>query len=150
MFNKIRNWFMPEKPASPSLYQEAVFRYRVMSLPDASVYGEIRMITVLYDRIRSYESELRKAIRALEENIPFVSSPGERQIYLPHFYFDDNGGFLNPKEAQAQFIEQAILFLELYERKENALEQDRILQMNLYRLAPIVTNVIELSEALTP
>lgn len=70
------------------------------------------------------------------------------EVYLPEFYTDKQGCYIDPIHATRRFIELAIEFLECYERCEQDTLRDFIIEKNLTLTQHIVNNILILSKEL--
>lgn len=70
------------------------------------------------------------------------------EVYLPQFYTDRNGCYIDPIAATTAFVELAIEFLELYEKYEQGIQHEFILEKNLTITQHIVNNILIVSKEL--
>lgn len=151
MFKKLKDWWKAaEQPASP--YQEALLRLQRSSSPGVRVFGDVSRIAVLVKTIDQYTAYIQNAIRCLEEDI-FFKHPeeaiGVKTISRKAFYLSKNGEYLNVDEEHTSFVHHARYLLELYERESEKTDQNAVRTNNLYRILPVVNNLISLSSQIT-
>lgn len=151
MFKKLTAWWQAETPTL-SPYQEALLRYKRMSVVDVTVYSDIRRIETLVPTIDRYLTLAGKAVQCLEESQHFPSFTDDiylRLVRKKAFYLSHDGCYLSVSQEHLAFVEVVCYLLDLYERKSLELNQSALLQSNLTRILPVINNLITLSTTLT-
>lgn len=140
-------FFAHEAELSP--IEESIERFKKYYQLDRAIYRDIREIQVLYPNIAEYTKELEKAVYAFIEHKHYTGQIGEiALIRRRNFYTDQRGFFVNPQDYHGRFIGLAIETLTYYQSAENSAHQDGLTQSNLYRVLPMVNNLITLSQTL--
>lgn len=153
MLQRLIERFFPSRPAEPSVsspYQEAIAAYRAMVSPGPAVYQDITRITVILPTLDRYLELIGKALVALESNTLYV--PPTLSLHVVRrweFYLTQEGQYSDPDIDFPVFIQAICDLLSLYERRNDESQQSGLLQANLYRILPVINNLISLSEDLT-
>lgn len=153
MLQRLIERFFPSRPAEPSTsspYQEAIAAFRAMVSPGPRVYQDIRRIEVILPTLEDYVELIGKAMVCLENDQLYVPPTlTMRSVRRLEFYLSKDGSYGDPDIDFPVLVQAACDLLDLYERRITEPNQSGLLQANLYRILPVINNLITLSEDLT-
>lgn len=146
LIERLQNVWRAE-PSAPSPYQEAVTALEQMLPMDAGVYQDIRRIEVIQPTLDRYLTLITQAITALEQDQLFrPPTMTLESIRIHDFFLSSDGCYVQVDEDASVFVQAASELLLLYERRNQEPNQSGLLQANLYRILPVINNLISLSE----
>lgn len=143
--------WLKSKPQKTTKIQELINMYRLFKPKSLdSVFSSDKSISRLSSiekNIVAYKNLLSECISKMHRDelisIQIVGKDAE-EILKRDFFVSKEGFYLNPVESATEFIDQVIMFLELYELLEEKQEKSFNTQKNLYTVQKIAANLMTL------
>ena len=133
-----------------SLYDEAIARWATASMPSHEVHQDLRELNVLFPTIDVYCDELARLVECFEKEKHYAlpKATTMHQVRVMNFYLTSQQCLLDVPLYYEKLRTSAQLILAAYERLSADVTPSGQLQSTLYNAAPIVRNLIDLSQAL--
>lgn len=112
----------------------------------------IIQVTTYCKNILNYTSLLKRLVEALQSDrqLYTIDLPLEiTKIYLRDFFTNESNQYIDAKQAIAEFLEIAVVFIKLYDSKEKQINKSFQLEKSLFLTQGIINNLITLSEELS-
>lgn len=150
MLKKLFSWWTAKSSQSSS-YQEILLRYRESVSPGYAIYSDIRTIETRFPNIEIYIIGLQKIIHALNEERMISPDLIRETAYrdsIAAFYRSNQQCYLDVDFYHQRFVEEAIAFIELYERKIEDPQITPKMEVLLGKAQPVLMDLISLSSVI--
>ena len=142
--------FMLSYTLPASEYDEAIARWSLLPTAGVEVYRDIREIEVPFTTIDVYCDELARLLHCLkyDQHYKLPTGIAMTRIRVLDFYQTHQHEVLSVPLYYEQLRSYATTILAAYERLTNEVEKSGQLQSTLYNAAPIIKNLMDLSQGL--
>ena len=138
--------------ATLSPYQETSLLFRGSTVPDLLVYRDFSALEVIQPTLEQYLGQVSWAIQCLEQDTLFRRAEDEpiypRLVARADFYLTKQGAYSDVAQDHRILVTEVCTLLELYERRLSEHRPSPVVQTNLQRISPLISNLFSLGRQL--